>query len=600
MRPYQLLPFPAPALFDPAKEQPDFFYQNFAKKLIPDMIKLMDTGLHIDKKAVEELRITIDKVLNSVKKVLEGSSLIKEFQLFQIPAAQKKWAEEATKSTRSYEYYLREYNDTNILHRTWVINTHLIEIEYPEKCKDKWTVADTKKLSVILQDSFLEALIEKKISKDFPIVKKGMLELAKHKAELWNRPREEKAKQPVVISPFNPGSNKQLKEFFAWLNVEPLEYSKKTNEASWGRDQIEELKSVTTDNELLKVLDAIIDFSYSAIIKNNFLKAFDSYTIDGVLHGNIRLFGAKSFRPTSNSPNLLNAPSTGSIYAKPLKKCFIAPKDFLVYTADLNGLEDRVIANLSGDENKQAVFLENLDGHSLASTYYFQEKVSKIIGKYVNNKEASKLLYSLVETGNNTAKAIRQDGKPVSFGLAYGAYPPKVAATIKCSLQEAERIFNIYHNELYTGITKYREEYVLKTAKEQGYIHLGLGCRMYTDDANSAIRTLANATVQFWSILTLIAINELNYRIQKEDLTKWIQVTSTIYDSIYTQVYRDPELIAWLNKNMIEVMTVPYLENQSIPNEAEGEIGNSWGNLYKVPNNATPDQIQNILYEEGL
>jgi len=123
---------------------------------------------------------------------------------------------------------------------------------------------------------------------------------------------------------------------------------------------------------------------------------------------------------------------------------------------------------------------------------------------------------------------------------------------------------------------------------------------MYTDDANSAIRTLANATVQFWSILTLIAINELNYRIQKEDLTKWIQVTSTIYDSIYTQVYRDPELIAWLNKNMIEVMTVPYLENQSIPNEAEGEIGNSWGNLYKVPNNATPDQIQNILYEEGL
>ena len=53
MRPYQHLPMPMPKDFDPGVEEPDFFYNNFVKHFIPDMIQLMDTGLHIDQDAVE-------------------------------------------------------------------------------------------------------------------------------------------------------------------------------------------------------------------------------------------------------------------------------------------------------------------------------------------------------------------------------------------------------------------------------------------------------------------------------------------------------------------------------------------------------------------
>ena len=593
-RPYELLPMPAPREHDPG---PVFFYDNFVKPLVPDMIQMMDTGLLIDDKAVDDLRVVIRDVLKSVEDRLKDNVLIQQYQQQVLPEAQKKHEEQATAAVRTIEYYLKEFKDSDMTHRTWVVNTYLKKIGKSKDCKDKWSMKDLKQYNFWLHDLFLRALIEKRELKTNTHVLEGMQALAEYKLELWNRPRYEKAQKKVDIQPFNPNSDKQKREFFEMLGIEPLATSKKTGDASWARDQIEALLESVTDPDLIEVLECLVDQSFSAIIQSNFIKAFDAYTIDGVLHGNIKLFGTKTFRPTSNSPNLLNAPSSRSIYAKPLKKCFVAPEGYVVYTADLSALEDRVMANISQDPNKLAIFLENLDGHSLAAVYYFGQRVFDLVGDISNPKEASKKLAGLVDAKNGTAKQIRTDAKPANFSLAYGAFPPKVAQTIRCTLEEAENFFNMYHNELYPGVTDYRENYVLQTVKQHGYIHLGLGCRMYASDAEASIRTLTNGTIQFWSILTLIAVNELNHRIRQERLEQEIQITSTIYDSIYTQALADPEVLQWLNNNMIEVLTVPYLEDQIIPNEADGEIGLNWADLYKIPNNASVEQIREVLNE---
>ncbi len=590
MRPYELLPLDLPANYDPAIDDPGYFYNNFAKKFIPDMIKMTCNGLNIDSKAVEDLRVVIDEVLITVADRLNKSPLIKQVQEYRYPKFAKKQKEEALKSIRTIKHYTKDFNKKDITHRTYVVNTYLEHIMQSMDIRDKWTISDLKKYNVWLQDRFIKALIKGTISPNNIHAKKGMKKLAEVKLELWNRPRYEKSTSAVIIPAFNPGSSLNLQELFEMLKIEPLSVSKKTGNASWNRDNIEELAKHNTDKELAIVLEALIDYSFSGIIKNNFIKAFDTYTIDGVLHGNVKLFGAKSFRNTSNNPNLLNAPSTRSIYAKPLKKCFIAPPGYIIFTADLSALEDRVIANLSNDTNKKNVFLEGLDGHSLNACGYFPDEIAKVLGKNTDNVKYVKEFKKKVDEGNKILDAIRFLSKAPTFKLAYGGFPDADKGGVI-----TQEIFDNYHNVLYPGITKYREEYVLPATKKQGYIHLGLGCRLYADDPDNQIRTLNNATVQFWSILTLIAINELHYLIDKNKYQKDIKVIATIYDSVYLAVKKDAGTVKWVNDNLIKVMTAQYLKYEPIHNEAIGQIGNNWADLHTIKNNASLKEIKEVL-----
>ena len=355
-----LLPIPHPLSYNPAEEDPLYFYNNVTKPLIKPFIRLMQTGLVIDDHAVESLRTTIDSVLTSVTKGLAANPIIIDYQKIAYSENKAALIAEQESKCRTLDYYIKPYNRKNVLHNTYVINTLLNQNGLSKDKRTKWTINDIKKYKLIYNHQLLDDIINNTVQFNNPIILTAMKQLAQTKLDIYNKSKMQKVEEATLADlapPFNPGSSLQKKKLFNHLGIPALKFSKKTGDPTWGREQIEEIKRVTPaeNTDLHNLLQLFIDYSYAGIIKANFLEAFDTFTIDDSLKGNYRLLGAKSGRPTSNGPNMLNAPSTGSIYSKPLKKCFIAPPGYRVWSIDYSALNVMLQKESTYDENKQMI-----------------------------------------------------------------------------------------------------------------------------------------------------------------------------------------------------------------------------------------------------
>jgi len=596
MLPHNLLPAPEPRK---ATYPADYFYENVAKHLIVDVVRIMDNGLHIDLDKVADLEVVLDEQLAKVQVDLANNPYVDQLNTQLNETYLAKYIKDRQSKLRTSEYYLKPFKANDQVHRSYFMYlyaqqqnltqpTELLPTDVP-----KWPANTVKKLATTRP--LLRKLLNKELTEAHPIAAKAMQLLAEHKADMYNTKYVNQINNPDLdLQTFNPGSSKQKQQLFALIGIQSETMSKKTGLPSFDKKEIERIHNETLDEDVKQLTHTLMEYSTAAIIRNNFIEAFYKFTVDDYLYGSLKLFGAKSFRLTSSQPNMLNMPSTGSVFAKPTKKCFTAPEGFLVATIDYSALEDRVIASLSRDKNKCDLFLQNLDGHCLNAYGYFKDEIAQHMELTNDTTTDVKKFFELTHTSPEL-KAIRQKGKPATFGLSYGSFPKKVSQTLKIPLDEAEQIFNNYHEVLYPGITEYRETYVLPTAQSQGYIHLGLGCIINTDDADRDIRTLNNATAQFWSILTLLTINKLHRLIDEAGLQEDIKVTATIYDSIYLQVSEDPEVVEWLNNTIVPIMETDFMENQTVRNEARLEIGLDWANLTELSDTASLEDITTTM-----
>jgi hypothetical protein len=594
--PHQLLPAPEPRTVSP----PDgYFYHNVAKHLIRDTVRLMNNGLSIDLNKVEELEAVLDEQLATVATELASNPYISEYLKRDNSKQLKAYIADRKSKCRDVSYYLKPFKHSDMHHRSYFMHLFARQQSISEPSDllptgiPKWPASTVRKLAK--QFPVLSRLLDGTLA-NHPLLDASMQLLAQHKADIYNSKFLAQIESPDVPYPvFNPASSLQKRELFSMLGIESESTSKTTGEPSFNRDEIERIHRETTDEHIKHLTQCFIDHSFAAIVRNNFIEAFYKYTVDGKLYGNYKLLGAKSGRYTSNNPNMLNMPSTRSAFAKPIKQCFVAQPGFIVAGIDYSALEDRVIASLTRDTNKCAVFTKGVDGHSLGACAYFPDEVSKHMPLTGDSVTDAKHFKHLVDQGNSSLADLRQAGKGITFGLSYGAHPPKVAKQLKCDMPKAESIFNNYHQNLYPDITEYRESYVFPTAAEHGKIHCGLGFYLHTDNADRDIRTLNNATAQFWSILTALSINELHKRIDAAGYQDSIFVTSTIYDSIYLEVRKDANLINWLNTNLVEIMVQDFMQGQIVHNEANLEIGTSWADLVELSNSASLAEIQSVL-----
>ena len=134
------------------------------------------------------------------------------------------------------------------------------------------------------------------------------------------------------------------------------------------------------------------------------------------LHPSFRAIGATTGRASCAEPNLQSIPA-GSEF----RSCFRAPDGRKLITADYEGAELRILAQVSGDPVFLHTLLEGGDLHSIVASRMFGQPVSK-----------------------EENPQLRARAKAINFGLAYGMGPAGLAAQVGIAEHEAGQLLERY------------------------------------------------------------------------------------------------------------------------------------------------------------
>lgn len=367
---------------------------------------------------------------------------------------------------------------------------------------------------------------------------------------------------------FNPRSNKHLQLLlYEVLKLPVLEKTPSGAPATDG-DTLKALMNHTQDQETLKVLQALIDFSAVDKILTAFIPAFKDAVYSEkedwyYLIGSFNLGGTISGRLSSSKPNLQNLPSTGSKYAKIIKSCFQAHKGWLFCGLDFNALEARIDALVTKDPAKLAVYINGWDSHMWNCIHYWPEKFHP---ETFENKEPKEVAF-ILEKLKKEYKKDRQKSKTVSFAAQYGATYITLVKNCGFKQDEAVNIINNY-KKLYR-VSEENKDFYIKKAEKDGYVLGAFGLKVRTPllahtisgtiktpkEAEAEKRTASNARFQSYGLLNSRAGVEFNRKVRNSPYRLRIRPVCQIHDAQYFIIDDDPEVILWANKHLVEAVS---------------------------------------------
>lgn len=281
---------------------------------------------------------------------------------------------------------------------------------------------------------------------------------------------------------------------------------------------------------------------------------------------------------------------SGSSYGKVIKSCMVSRPGFIYASSDYAALEARVIANLSKDQASIDVYLKGIDSHSLNALWYYRDQMPDIDPDSVDSINSIKDKYP----------ELRQASKASTFALSYMGTAQTLHSRNGLPMDEALAVEAGY-KDLYKGVVEFSEANI-RFAEINGYVKCAYGLKVRTPNINSNDpglkaaegRTANNAVSQSWGSLMNRAGIEMFKRIRLAGYEDDILILNQVHDSMSFEVRDNPEVIKWLNDNLIESMCKDFLDDQPVQLEAELDIGYSYDKQYTVPNNMPIDYFNEL------
>jgi len=417
-----------------------------------------------------------------------------------------------------------------------------------------------------------------------------------------------KTLEDIADEPFNPGSPQQLSVLLYDVLDMPVLNTTVTGTPSTDNKTLAALVNHADDPEKKEIVQILLEYKSASTISGTFIKNFINYAFireDGSawLNGSKKLGGTQSGRLSGSDPNLENIPSK-SQYGGLIKECFEAPEGFLFGGADFASLEDRINAILTQDPQKIKVYSDGFDGHCLRAKAYFGDEMPDITDT-VESINSITLLYD----------KLRQKSKVPTFALTYKGTWRTLVNNLGLTEELAKQIDYSYH-ELYKVSDQWSEKKIA-FASENGFLNCAFGLRIRTPLLKQALltkkhnlfaaeaegRSAVNAVTQSWGMLINRTAIAFVHKLLQSEFVNDIYPINTVHDAIYFIFRDDPNVIKWLNDNLIEAMewnNHPLIQSDLVPMAANLDIGKNWLDQITLPNRADIKHIigvQKIINE---
>lgn len=248
-------------------------------------------------------------------------------------------------------------------------------------------------------------------------------------------------------------------------------------------------------------------------------------------------------------------------------------------------------------EIEQIENTKGYDGHCLRAYSYFKDQLPDI-------EDTVESINSI----KDKYEQIRQDSKAPTFALTYQGTWTTLVKNCGFTPEVAKRIEANYH-ELYKVSDQYVQDR-LDQAMIDGYVEVAFGLKVRTpllhkalkgvSDKGGAIagegRTAGNALGQSYGLLTNRAMIAFMQKVWSHpEMRLKIQPMSMIHDALYFMVKDEPEVVKFLNDNLIKEMQwqeLPEIQHDTVKLGAELDIfWPSWANAVTIPNYAETSQI---------
>ena len=369
----------------------------------------------------------------------------------------------------------------------------------------------------------------------------------------------------------NINSDSQWSDYFALhmpddvLKAWPR--TEKTGHLSMKTDNLELLAGAMAtegSNMLVAFLDTLCGYKTISKYISSFgetLVTKSELSPDKRVRARFNIAAAKTCRFTCSSPNLQQIPRDTELLGEEtsVRRSFIAGLGRRLVSLDYSGIELRVLALLSGDDQ----LLEDM------------------VGGDVHSEVAAVIAGRKIDRTTKAGKEARQAAKRVSFGIIYGSAATGLSSTMRCSISVAQNYIDFWEGR-YPQAFNYRYD-MLDEAQKDGFIRCVDGGTIYMSKKPDMPK-LANYNVQRGAMSIMARAltrhkNSLDIE-RAKGKQRMTRILSTIHDALIDEAaVKDTKRCLAI---MEEDMTKGYLDmfpDAPIDNLVEGGIGPNWAAL---------------------